>query len=304
MSGLAIWTASFMLAVDIGWQPYPDGGLEYIIQIEPHMLESLKAGEDIQSVIPPNLGRVRAFRITVGSDFVPRETVPDNEFTSEAAAPSPPTFEPNPSSQVSPFGNDDFQPNPADSTDDAPGLPPLKLPPPTDWDSQGDSPFGPFGVRNGAAEPSLSSGPRSFSDPLTTRASDVGQTKSEPPAFTFSSEDPGEDRGSTEPPKRLPNHSQQAVYIEEEGPTPNTMLKPELTGDVELEGDKPWLPFTLALAGLFGSLGGMLYFGWVAWDYRVRYRTLLERLIQTGRDYESAGSSPGLHGRPRDGDEI
>jgi hypothetical protein len=293
MSGLTMWTAAFLLSVDIGWRPYPGGGLEYIIQIEPHMLDSLKEGEDIQSVIPPNLGRVRAVRIAVGSAAVPRDAAAE-ETISNAASPSPLGSEPSRSPPFSPFDQDDSPPNPAETRpEEEQQLPLLNLPPPTGANGRprtsGES-FGGFGGANGDFG-SLRS--EDYSNPLGTRAADLEREGSEPPSATFSSEDPGGGSAAEEP-QRLPNQSRQAVYIEEEGPSANTMLKPQLTEEVEPAADKPWLPFTLCLAALFGSLGGMLYFGWVAWDYRVRYRTLLERLIQTGRDYDSVGSSPGF----------
>lgn len=60
------------VGVDVGWQPLVGGGFEYIIQIEPETLESLKAGQDITSYIPPDLRGVRQYRITVGRGPVPR----------------------------------------------------------------------------------------------------------------------------------------------------------------------------------------------------------------------------------------
>ena len=50
-------------------------------------------------------------------------------------------------------------------------------------------------------------------------------------------------------------------------------------GSDEAEPRKPWLPLSMALAGLFGSLGGMFYVGW---DYRRQYQALLARVIEAG----------------------
>ena len=45
----------------------------------------------------------------------------------------------------------------------------------------------------------------------------------------------------------------------------------------DAEKPKPWLPLTLALTGLCGSLGGNLYLAWLYWEARLRYRALLQR---------------------------
>jgi len=68
--------AAATLGLDVGWQPLPDGGFEYIIQIEPETLESLKNGEDLRSEIPPFLRGVRSYRITVGNAPLPHEGEP------------------------------------------------------------------------------------------------------------------------------------------------------------------------------------------------------------------------------------
>lgn len=39
---------------------------------------------------------------------------------------------------------------------------------------------------------------------------------------------------------------------------------------------KPWMPFTAVLVGLFASLGGCAFLGWIVLDQRHRYRALLE----------------------------
>ena len=47
----AMWLAAIAAAtmgVDVGWQPAADGGLEYIIQLEPHQAQSLKSGDVIE----------------------------------------------------------------------------------------------------------------------------------------------------------------------------------------------------------------------------------------------------------------
>ena len=73
MYGAAFCLLTATLGFDVGWQPLEDGGMEYIIQIEPHVLEMLKSGEQLVSDIPPNLRGVRSYRIVVGTEKLPRE---------------------------------------------------------------------------------------------------------------------------------------------------------------------------------------------------------------------------------------
>jgi hypothetical protein len=43
---------------------------------------------------------------------------------------------------------------------------------------------------------------------------------------------------------------------------------------IDALAQRPWLPVALGLA-LLGSFGANLYFGWVTWETRARYRSLL-----------------------------
>jgi hypothetical protein len=69
------------------------------------------------------------------------------------------------------------------------------------------------------------------------------------------------------------------------------------------ETDKPSGPFTLVLSGFLTCFGGMLYTGWLAWDYRRRYRVLLERMIGTGPQPELGPGEGGPTAGPPLGDE-
>jgi len=63
-----------ILGVDVGWATVPDGTGErvYIIQIEPDLLDRLKEGEVITSIIDSRAGPVTQFRIQVGEEELPR----------------------------------------------------------------------------------------------------------------------------------------------------------------------------------------------------------------------------------------
>ena len=48
--------------------------MTYIIQLDPQTLETLRAGQPIESDIPPSAGEIRFFRVVVGTAKLPRET--------------------------------------------------------------------------------------------------------------------------------------------------------------------------------------------------------------------------------------
>ena len=84
--------AAVLLGIDVGWKPLPEGGTEYLIQIEPNLLETLKSGEPILSDVPPYVKDVRSYRITVGTGELPRELPPESGVGGqgpEVSGPSP-----------------------------------------------------------------------------------------------------------------------------------------------------------------------------------------------------------------------
>ena len=87
MYTLAIWVATAVVGIDVGWQRMPEGGMQYIIQIDPHTVESLLAGEAIESDIPPKAGEVRSYRIIVGKEHLPRDTPPAPALTPKVSEP-------------------------------------------------------------------------------------------------------------------------------------------------------------------------------------------------------------------------
>jgi hypothetical protein len=73
MYGIAVLLSLAAVGVDYGWQPGPDGQLEYIVQIEPALFEDMRSGRrEVASEIHPDARGVRRFRIRVGTDPLPR----------------------------------------------------------------------------------------------------------------------------------------------------------------------------------------------------------------------------------------
>ena len=78
-----------VIGVDVGWQPTEEGDLEYIIQIAPEQLRSLKAGDVIEVGVRPMLRPVRRYRIIIGNDPLPRETArPESGVSPPTLVPS------------------------------------------------------------------------------------------------------------------------------------------------------------------------------------------------------------------------
>lgn len=75
MTGLLVCLSAAAMGVEYGWQPVAGGGIEYIIQIEPALLDSLTAGRDVFSDLPSSVN-VRRYRITVGNERLPHHGEP------------------------------------------------------------------------------------------------------------------------------------------------------------------------------------------------------------------------------------
>ena len=66
-----------LLGIDVGWKPLPDGaGMELLIQLSPQDVDAMKLGEPWMTDIPASVGEVRAYRITVGNESLPRIAPP------------------------------------------------------------------------------------------------------------------------------------------------------------------------------------------------------------------------------------
>ena len=92
MCTLMLCVATAALGIDVGWQRLPEGGMQYIIQLDPQTLDVLRAGEPIQSDIPRTAGEVRSYRIVVGAKKLPHDAPVTSPSTAKIAEPESPYF--------------------------------------------------------------------------------------------------------------------------------------------------------------------------------------------------------------------
>jgi hypothetical protein len=226
--------ATVAVGIGAGWQRLPDGGMEYIIQIEPQMLPMLEGGEEFFSDIPPDVRDIRSYRIKVGTGPLPKDTPPE------------PPAEP---ARESPTANEVRWP-PA-----GPG----QLPP---GQTAAEARPGPFE----SASPQVPSA----QGPASGTPAPEAPRKLNPP------DDSHELAGFD---------GQAAAFVSREQVKPKADAASEGPEDAGATGPpKPPSVLVFALAGgMFGSMGGLLYVGWIAWDYRRQYQGLLARVIEAGQ---------------------
>lgn len=297
MQTLALMVVAAAVGIDIGWQQLDDGSYEYIIQIEPEMVDALHEGRDILSDLPPALRNIRRYRITVGNDPLPHEGIPPELIAG---------------SQVEDERDRAAQPDEADLAG-----PELNFPS-GDRPGPGPAPLGedtdPRFVRQRSLatphEPD-ESGPDLF--PAEVELADEPSAEEETPqprpavdaseqsqlAGTETNEEKEPPQPFDPPPDTRPLQGMTTSFIprpaegastdpiaaDDETPQPSLSAKPPTLdeADDEATAEKPWIAFSLTLVGLFLSLGGNCYLAWVAWGQRTKYRALLEKLRSTPR---------------------
>ena len=279
MNAVVAVIAVSVLGVDVGWQPLPDGGLEYIIQIEPQLLDTLRDGKDLGAALPAGLD-VRRYRITVGNAQLPHEAPqPNAAKQAEQAAPATDEILQDRFDTPDQRAADIREPTTAEGSLERSATDPS-----------------PSESEPAASTPPERDGPLNFSlgghsrEPMPAT---VGDRPSESPSDEIPSLPPEPDRSnsratSVQPPRTFDDGfggqpiKSRVIQDPQVNPAGLTAEKrsnykfpgagqPEITAP-----PKPWMTLILTALGLCVSVSGNAYLGWIAYGARTRYRALLD----------------------------
>jgi hypothetical protein len=247
MNSLAILVAAATLGVDFGWQHTQNGQLEYLIQIEPALLQSLEAGLPITSELPPEVRGVRRFKITVGNQKLPREAIVQAS-AQEPVSPKEHSVLTKPPPQKAPVDKPKLPDNYAQAPD--------RNAPRSQYANEQNP------IRPGPLDENHP--PRAWErgrvNPITGRpitASPVEQAAAKPTETTNTPESPSSEMSRLAEEKKVATAS--------------------VTGSSDEDGSSsPWLVGTIV--ALCASLGANFYQGWNLKTARRRYYQLVDRL--------------------------
>ena len=311
MGGAIVCIAAVLLGVDASWPPLPDGGLQYVIRIEPQVFARLESGaiEAVGSHVPRDLDDIRAFQIVIGTQ------------QSAGDAPTPGAQSP----ILSNVDNTQWVSLPTGGVECRVWIPPGAL---DELDTSGrviegaipvnvdklslftitvgtKPPAESFPVANGSGASDLGMAGRLPADlPFTSPITEPYLTKQpDPPPrldrpFSFAPHTPtvptvGNPEPSLPPseagagsrpiPVQRTNHVEPAKTTPNEQPRKNADLTtPAENGPAAKNSNKLPLSPTVTLFVLFASLAGNLFLFWVMRDFRNRYRALLRRVGEVG----------------------
>jgi len=246
MCATAVCLATVLLGIDVGWEPLPEGGVEYRIQIEPELLENLDgSGVLVESDVPPYVRDIRAFRITVGDAELGRKLSLSTDGPSDAT-------------QVAPF--DPFLPSPS-----SPSIPLADPLPPIDR----------------STPPGQSSETRpSSQNPVGTAPEDPAQAHESTPTASARAV---QTEALVNPPAipgplpagliGRPLGVRQAIHVEAIDPESPAVKTPDKSARPQIPA-KPWGTLIATSFALFASCGLNIYLVWIAVDFRRRYLAL------------------------------
>ncbi len=311
MTGVLVCLSAAVLGVDFGWQPLADGGVEYIIQIEPQMLDSLQSGESLSSALPTSGHNIRRYRIVVGTAELPHHGEPLPEATSD----QPPAGQHGPeTSEASRVGYEEELDRVEAFGEAKPrgvASMPIDSPYPSNYERSGIPLPGPILVppllaqetpqpleekqdqititKPPAAAPVFPAENERGEDAEAYADNDSGASRVKPEIITAEApeDDPAAKISLNEPSQASePPAVPFAPLTKHAAAKPSTLKKSE-KGTDETESPSDQEPPTaqapaekqnpLTLIGLFASLGGNMFLLWVTTGQRSRYRALLRR---------------------------
>jgi hypothetical protein len=310
MTGVLVCLSAAVLGVDFGWQPLADGGVEYIIQIEPQMLDSLQDGQSLSSALPAFGHNIRRYRIVVGTADLPHHGEP----LPEAPSDQPPAGQPEPeTSEASRVGyEEELERVEAFGEAKPRGVAnmPIESPYPSNYERSGIPLPGPIlvppllaqersqqpvekrdhiAIAKPPAAPAFPTENEQGEDAEAHADEDAGASRVKPEIITAEApeDDPAAKISLNEPsqagdPPAIPF----APLTKHAAAKPSTVKQAEIGTEATESPSDPAPPAAeapaekqnpLTLIGLFASLGGNVFLLWVTTGQRSRYRALLRR---------------------------
>jgi hypothetical protein len=243
-------------AVTFGWQELPEGGIEYLVQVEPDLLDSFHK-EGFASDIPKGLRDIRRIRIVVGQGRLPHQG--DINGPQSAAVEQPAGHK---------------------SPDSVPPLLPqeTRSEPPVSSQTNTDTNLADRGASDNGAP--VAEAAHDFTQPLPFFQS--GSAKHIHPMEAMPGNASSE---STEGSSGVNHASPASAALEtteqprlnkgEGGVSAGYGSAPDGQGDTTAAAAKPWLPLMGALLCLFASLAANVYLIWNHMAVRAKYQTLV-----------------------------
>ncbi len=274
MCGSIVCLAAILLGVDARWPPLPDGGVQYVIQIEPQMLKGLESGdiETVGSDVPPHVKDVRAYQIAIGT---------------QRLAKNKPT--PNVRSPILDGVDTEWIRLPAGGVECRVWIKPEVL---DELEKPGRVIEGkiPANVKRlSGFTITVGTKPLSSRSHYTPKAQTVPNVApSQPPSDALLPDMPPyqcifkPDAGSRQMPVQPANHLQQSETAADDQPRPKVDSNSLARKAPPQEPAKPWTPLTIVVIGLSASLGGNVFLLWIMQGLRSRYSALLRRMGKVG----------------------
>ncbi len=279
--GTLLLVAEVAKAVDFGWQELPGGGIEYLVQVEPSLVDSFRQG-GFASDIPPGLRDVRRIRIVVGEKELPNQNNLDGPKVTRAAETQ---------STVSKISDDPNRKIDHGSPDDSRNGGAQAI--------EATAPSSTFNTAESGSQPAKSKTPPAMLDPSNLMSAipffQPGRTRSTTttnPALPPPDTGTLANRSATEPgaiSTGWPNDKiEPPVWKEDSRPRAGNdpaasylavnAAKPDSsTPETVPSAPNAWLPLMLALLALFLSLGANVYLVWIHQGVRAKYLALAER---------------------------
>jgi hypothetical protein len=243
-------------AVTFGWQELPDGGIEYLVQVEPDLLDSFRK-EGFASDIPKGLRDIRRIQIVVGVGQLPHQ--------GDVNGPQPAAVE---------------QPVEHKATDSVPPLLPQQAS--SDPSSSSQTSADPAVPDRGATDKGASAvaeAARDFTQPLpffqSGSAKHIHPMEAMPGEASSGSADASAGSRASPASAAVETAEQPRLNNGEGGVSAGYGSAPDGQGDTMTGAPKPWLPLMGALLCLFASLAANVYLVWIHVAVRAKYRTLV-----------------------------